>query len=273
MQSLALGPFALSVDRLLILLAVLVALFAGWASSRQRGRNPDSALLTLLLVSVLAARLGFVVRFSDDYLARPLQIIDLRDGGFWWPAGLAIATLGALLYLWRQPALRRPLSIALVSGALVWTSTALPLRLIEQQTQALPDLTLTTPDGDPVNLQQFAGRPIVLNVWASWCPPCVREMPVLAQAQRRYPQVQFLFANLGEDATTVTAFLLERELELDAVLLDLHNRIGQHYGSQAVPTTLFIDANGRLRDSHLGELSSASLQHRLASILPDQLPQ
>ncbi len=273
MQSLALGPFALSVDRLLLLLAVLAALFAGWISSRRGGRNPEPALIAILLIAVLGARLGFVIRFSNDYLADPLQIIDIRDGGFWWLSGLLSGTLATLVYLWRQPEVRRSLSIALITGGLVWGSTAIPLAQIQQSTHSLPDMVLMTPTGAPVNLRDYTGRPIVLNVWASWCPPCVREMPVLEQAQRDYPEVQFLFANLGEDGATVEAFLIQLDVQLEHVLLDQHNQLGQHYGSRGLPTTLFVDAAGQLQDTHLGELSVASLKSRLASILPDQLPQ
>lgn len=273
MQSLALGPFALPVDRVLLLLAVLAALFAGWISSRRNKRNPEPALLTILLVGVLGARLGFVLRFSADYLADPVQIIDMRDGGFWWLSGVMSGTLCALLYLWRQPELRRSLSIALVTGLLVWGSTAIPLAQLQNNTRSLPDMVLMTPAGEPVNLRDYTGQPIVLNVWASWCPPCVREMPVLEQAQHDYPGVQFLFANLGEDSVTVEAFLMQLEVELQHVLLDQQNQLGQHYGSRGLPTTLFIDAEGQLQDTHLGELSVASLKSRLASIQPDQLPQ
>lgn len=273
MQSLALGPFALSVDRLLLLLAVLAALFAGWISSRRGGRNPEPALLSILLVAVLGARLGFVARFYEDYLADPLQIIDIRDGGFWWVSGLLSGLLCAAVYLWQQPDIRRSLTTGLVTGALIWGSTAIPLAQLQSSTRSLPDMALMTPEGLPVNLRDFNGRPIVLNVWATWCPPCVREMPVLEQAQQDYPQIHFLFANLGEDSVTVDNFLNQLGVKLDNVLLDQQNLIGQHYGSRALPTTLFINAEGQLQDSHLGELSLASLKDKLTGIAPNQLPQ
>ncbi len=273
MQSLAIGPFALSVDHLLLLIALLIALFAGWVSSRKTGKNPESALLMIVLVALLGARLGFVVRYSSDYLSDPVQIIDIRDGGFWWVSGLVSGALATLFYVWRQPAIRRSLSIALLSGGIVWGTTAVPLSMIHNNQQSLPNLTLMTQQGEQVNLQDYAGKPIVLNVWATWCPPCVREMPVLQAAQQAIPEVHFLFANLGENAVSIEAFLMEWDMQLDNVLLDQQNAIGQHYGSRALPTTLFIDAQGQLRDSHLGELSAASLKDKLNRLLSDQLPQ
>jgi len=273
MQSLALGPFAISVEHLLLLIAFFCALFAGWISSRKSGHTPEPALFTIALVAILGARLGFVLRFSDEYLADPVQIVDIRDGGFWWVSGLAAGTLATLFYLWRTPLLRRSLSIALVSGGIVWGATAIPLAQIHGSQKRLPDLGLTTLDGTPVNLRSYTGKPVVLNIWATWCPPCVREMPVLEQAQQDYPQLQFLFTNLGEDPIAVESFLRELGVELDNVLLDRQNAISQHYGSLGLPTTLFIDAQGQLRDSHLGELSTASLKDKLNRLLPDQAPQ
>jgi len=70
----------------------------------------------------------------------------------------------------------------------------------------------------------------------------------------------------------VKGFLQQLNIELDNVLLDQRNQLGAHYGSRALPTTLFIDAQGRLQDSHLGELSAASLRDKL-TVIRAQLPQ
>lgn len=272
MLSFSIGPFALSADRAALFVAVLVALFAGWASSRRQGKNPETALFITLLLALIGARLGFVVRHAEEYLSTPLQIIDIRDGGFWWLSGVLAGLVTALFFFLRQPDLRRPLATAVISGVLFWTATALPLQLLQKTGAELPALSFNTLGGDKVSLQAFSGQPVVINIWASWCPPCVREMPVLAQAQREFPGVHFLFANLGEDGMTVAAFLDKLEVKLDHVLLDQQNLLGSHYGSRALPTTLFIDAHGRLQDSHLGELSAASLKEKLTQI-EAQLPQ
>lgn len=272
MLSLSIGPFAISADRLALLIAFLVALFAGWVSSRRGGRNPESALFMTFLLGIVGARIGFVLLYSNEYLQQPLQIIDIRDGGFWWVSGLITGLASALFFLLRQPALRRSMSIGLISGALFWTATALPLQLLQKSAAELPPLSFNTLTGASVSLQQFGGKPVVINIWASWCPPCVREMPVLAEAQQTMQDVNFLFANLGEDAQTVERFLQQLDIQLDNILLDQQNQLGAHYGSRALPTTLFIDAQGRLQDSHLGELSAASLQDRLTAIR-NQLPQ
>ena len=104
---------------------------------------------------------------------------------------------------------------------------------------------------------------MVVNLWASWCPPCRREMPVLAAAQQRETGVMFVFANQGEDAATAQRYLGDSALHLANVLLDSGTELGRTVGSTALPTTLFYDAGGRLVDTHLGELSAASLASKL----------
>ena len=132
--------------------------------------------------------------------------------------------------------------------------------------QPLPALVLAGLQGQPVALQQFAGKPVVLNLWATWCPPCRREMPVLAAAQQRHPDVHFVFANQGESAQKVQAFLAGDRLALDNVLLDAHGEVARHFGHRALPTTLFFDARGMLADVRIGEVSHATLTERLARL-------
>ncbi|WP_155718381.1 TlpA family protein disulfide reductase, partial [Pseudomonas fluorescens] len=103
------------------------------------------------------------------------------------------------------------------------------------------------------------GGPLVINLWATWCPPCRREMPVLENAQRMRPDVTFLFVNQAESMQSVSTYLATQGLNLDNVLFDASGRLGQAVGSMALPTTLFYQADGRLINSHLGELSEASL--------------
>ncbi|HTN35184.1 MAG TPA: TlpA disulfide reductase family protein, partial [Marinobacter sp.] len=95
--------------------------------------------------------------------------------------------------------------------------------------------------------------------------PCIREMPVLEEAQRDNPGITFVFVNQGEHAETVQQFFSKHNLALQNVLLDTSGSLGRIAGSQALPTTLFYTADGKQVDAHLGELSRASLAHNLKS--------
>jgi len=146
---------------------------------------------------------------------------------------------------------------------LLWTAGTLLTRPLGSDT--LPSLMLTELDsGAVLALPQAArGRPLVVNLWASWCGPCRQEMPVLAAAQQREGTVGFLFVNQGESAATVRAYLAAEKLVLREVLLDRGSTLGPAVGSRGLPTTLFYDARGRLVDAHVGVLNAASLEGRL----------
>jgi thiol-disulfide isomerase/thioredoxin len=112
-----------------------------------------------------------------------------------------------------------------------------------------------------------AGRPLVVNLWASWCGPCRAEMPVLAAAQARHAgRIGFAFVNSGESAEQVRSWLQQQGLSLQQVLLDREAALGPLLGSSGLPTTLFYDAQGRLQHAHMGVLNGAALQARLDAL-------
>lgn len=261
MLSVNLGPFASSLDRVILLLAVIVALVVGALLGRRHNVAVSGALMNVVLLGALGARIGFVLRYFEEYRQDWLGILDIRDGGFDPLSGLLVGLVAAAWILWRTPALRRPLGIALLTGIATWGTITGLIRLMDQQSRALPQVTLQTVDGDITGLAELSsrGKPMVVNLWATWCPPCRREMPMLAAAQQEYDEVTFVFVNQGEGRGEIKGYLDQNGLALDNVLLDTRGALGQTVGSMALPTTLFYDANGRLADTHLGELSRATL--------------
>jgi thiol-disulfide isomerase/thioredoxin len=268
-QSLQIGPLALPLALLLGFAALALGGFAARRLARRSGTDVEPLLWRLLLVGAVAARLVFVVRFHDAYLKAPLGILDVRDGG-WAPlAGFAVAALYAVIAGARRTTLRQPLVAALGTVAIVWAVGTLVLGALSASTdRRLPALQLQALDGPAVSLAGFHGKPTVVNLWASWCPPCRHEMPVLQQAQAARPDVNFVFVNQGESAGTVHGFLAAQQLALRNVLLDAHGEVATQMGSRALPTTLFFDAAGRLVDTRIGELSPATLGQRLAAVSP-----
>lgn len=269
MLSVNAGPLALGMSQFLLIVSFILALLVGWWSGRRSACNPEPQLFRLLLVGLLVARVSFVVRYFDLYRESPWSMLDLRDGGFLAVPGLLAGLALGLWQAWRDARLRRPLGLGLLAGVLFWSSGHLILQALERSSR-LPVQALVDLNGRPVQLADYRGRPMVINLWATWCPPCRREMPVLAEAQQREPGVTFLFVNQGEGARTVRDYLTSQGLWLDNVLLDSGSRLGAQVGSGMLPTTLFYDAEGQQRGSHLGELSRASLAHALQRIAPDQ---
>lgn len=262
------GPLPMTL--LVLLVALAIAIAVGWQVARRAPVQPPvkvmPTIVDMLFVGVLAARLGFVLEWLPQYLADPWSIIRIGDGGFSiWAGVLAGVGFGAWRARKAQP-LRRPLAFGVVAGLASWAVLGGALLLMQQSVLKLPATELTTLEGTTTKLSALSGKPMVVNLWATWCPPCRREMPVLAKAQAQYGDVAFAFVNQGEPAQVVNDYLAGVDLQLRNVLLDLFSSVSQEAGSRGLPTTLFFDADGRLVDTHMGELSEASLAQKLQRI-------
>lgn len=155
---------------------------------------------------------------------------------------------------------------------LAWFAIIVPhmLKHSAPTLQALPIAALSTLDGEqPVNSNAYTGRPVVLNLWASWCDPCRRELPIFEQAQARYPAIDFVMINQGESAQKVRTFLESQHLNFKNVLLDPASRTMRAEGSQAIPTTLFFNEKGDLVDTHQGELTMTDLKNTVSHHLSE----
>ncbi|VVE90139.1 TlpA disulfide reductase family protein [Pandoraea bronchicola] len=259
------GPFSVQT------VAVAAAMLVAWLAARYLLRSTDAAsrragasvLLDALFVGLLVARFVYVLRWWPEYVAAPLSVVAIGDGGFDSWAGLPVALGWALWRVRRHSSQRRPMLCGFLAGVAIWAVAQAGLNVMQRTAPPLPSLVLSRADGQPVSLDAYRGRPVVMNLWASWCPPCRREMPVLAKAQADYPDVRFLMINQGESAHTVEAFVQSQGLRFDDLLLDPASLAMQAAGARGLPTTLFFDTNGRLVDTHLGELTAARLRDTL----------
>jgi thiol-disulfide isomerase/thioredoxin len=265
-QALQIGPLSLPLGLLLTLVAIGLGGFFAHRMARAAGVDAEPTLTQVLIVGVLAARLGFVLRWHEQYLKLPSSIFNIRDGG-WEPAvGVAVALLFGLLKARRNAGLRRAVVIAPVIAGAVLLLGGIASVLLKPPPVFLPPLVLQSMDERAVPLAGFVGKPTVINLWASWCPPCRREMPALQRAQATNADVNFVFVNQGEELPAIVQYLGQHGLILRNVLLDPQGSVGAALGQGALPTTLFFDADGRLVSIRLGELSSATLDQRLAEI-------
>ena len=268
MLSLNLGPLAIPMNLALLYGAFFIAWLSGWLIGKKRGTNPESALFSMLIIGAVVARTAFVIQYFQQYADDIWQVIDIRDGGFLLLPGIIAAVLVGIYKAWRQAPLRIPLAAGVCIGLLAW-GAGISVQSALQSSQQIPDISVRDINGDSVALQDLAGKPLVINLWATWCPPCRREMPVLAAAQQANPHLRFVFVNQGEGQALVDKFLTQQQLSLDNNLLDTGGRLGQAVGSLSLPTTLFYSADGLLKNNHLGELSHASLAHALRHISPE----
>jgi len=112
--------------------------------------------------------------------------------------------------------------------------------------QPAPAFTLTGDDGRIVSLAQFRGRIVIVNFWATWCFPCIDELPSLLALQRRLPQVTIVAISQDQDAAAYRSFLAEYHVDL-LTLRDPSMRIQRLYGTQKIPESYVVDRNGILR--------------------------
>lgn len=132
-----------------------------------------------------------------------------------------------------------------------------------------PDFALQTADGQTVRLRDLRGKVVLLNFWATWCPPCKAEMPDLDALHREYGASQgfvVLGVNMEEGAEAVAAFAAERKITFP-LLLDSDGQVsGRLFAVRSLPTSLIIDREGFIRDAWTGQISKGAMLARLKRV-------
>jgi thiol-disulfide isomerase/thioredoxin len=131
----------------------------------------------------------------------------------------------------------------------------------------------TTPpgaSGTSQPLAAFKGKPVVVNFWASWCGPCVKEMPALSAMQREYQKKGITFIGLGVDSEkNINDFLKKVPVDYPVYVTgfggaDLARSFGNNAGG--LPFTVVIDSTGTVRETKLGEVNEAELRKTLDAL-------
>lgn len=124
-------------------------------------------------------------------------------------------------------------------------------------------------DPDDVVSLRGAGGPVVMNVWASWCVPCRREMPLLQEAYEKYgDRVSFIGVNHQDQRDAALEFLRETGVTYRSGF-DPQGSTARSYGAFGLPTTYFITASGRIVATKTGELTAAELASELDRLLQE----
>ncbi|MBA2598813.1 MAG: TlpA family protein disulfide reductase [Chloroflexia bacterium] len=146
------------------------------------------------------------------------------------------------------------------------------LSLLPKIGQIAPDfVTLTAADGRPVRLSDYRGRPVWLNFWGSWCPPCRAEMPELQAAyERLHPRgLALLAVSLNEPAEDAAAFATLNKATFTILSDPRRENTGAAYPIFNFPTHILIDEDGVVRDIVLASIEEEEIVKRAEAILPD----
>lgn len=128
------------------------------------------------------------------------------------------------------------------------------------------DFTLMNLTGEKVSLSDYLGTPVMVNFWATWCPPCRSEMPLIQEYQDKYEgKFVVLAINGGESKEDIQSFADANQFSL-IFLLDPDLSVPNLYQVRGLPTSLFIDVNGIHQATHIGELNAALFDTYLQKI-------
>jgi len=122
--------------------------------------------------------------------------------------------------------------------------------LVQISERTAPNFELKDVAGKAINLQDKRGKVILLNFWASWCPPCVKEIPSMNRLAESFDEDKFeiVSVNFKESPETISAFLKSVQVDFP-VLIDLDGRVSDSYEIFAFPSSFIIDAQGKMRYS------------------------
>jgi len=203
--------------------------------ARGANRNRQIAIGVLIVGLILAAVAIFMLISKDADSGNPTA--DAGDV----PGNLAVATLDGIQNSGAQPVQGKP----------------------------APNFAFRYPDGKTIALADFKGHPVIVNFWATWCPPCRREMPGLVKAYETYKDdgLMIIEVDVGEPPETVAPFVEEHKMTMP-VALDMRQEITRLYRTDSFPTSFFIDKDGVIQVRWVGYLPEDQLELNLKKIMP-----
>jgi cytochrome c biogenesis protein CcmG/thiol:disulfide interchange protein DsbE len=133
-----------------------------------------------------------------------------------------------------------------------------------------PDFSVTDLEGNPIQLAELRGRPVIVNFWASWCVPCVDEFPVLRDAHARYADDGLMVVGIVyQDRSQAAASFMSRHDATWAAAADPDGRVAEAYGVIGPPETFLIGRDGTIAARALGQFTAAWLDEKVAAIMEE----
>ena len=163
------------------------------------------------------------------------------------------------------------IAIATIVSLLAGPAAASAAMIPSGTRQAAPDFMLKDLNGKPHKLSDYRGKVVLLNFWATWCPPCRAEIPSMESMYRALKNRNFVIigVEVGEDVASVWPFVEEQKITYP-ILLDRDSAVSNTWKAVGIPTSFLIDPQGRVADMFVGgrDWSDPALRARITSLLP-----
>lgn len=138
--------------------------------------------------------------------------------------------------------------------------------------QVAPDFTMPALDGGEIRLADYKGKVVLINIWATWCPPCVREIPRLQRTYEQYNAQGFVLIGMNttfqDDKAKVETFVRDQGMTYP-IALDIDGKGAEDYAGRLMPTSYLIDQNGKIVSVTVGEVDEAKLKEQVAVLLKE----
>jgi thiol-disulfide isomerase/thioredoxin len=289
-EGFSIGPLLIPTRPVAVILSLLLAVWISRRIAERMGldaRWSQQVAEGCALSGIIGARLGFVLMTWSAFRAAPWTALYFWQPGYSPYSGLLLGAAYAIWRVWQRPVDERRSYLGALGGGyavgvvlavtVLGTMNMFTGPQVVQTGERVPDFTLVDLNANAVRFSDLEGQAVVLNFWATWCPPCRREMPLLDEFHKEYAArgLSVVGIDVGEDPNVVRRFVqsmgVEYPIWVDATNerteFDSTQGIHQRFGGVGLPTTVFIDPAGIVRDRHLGELNRALLQKQAEDLL------
>ncbi|NLM01075.1 MAG: redoxin domain-containing protein [Treponema sp.] len=146
-------------------------------------------------------------------------------------------------------------------------SSEAPVKATESKGPQAIDFSLEMTDGKMFRLFENLDKPILVNYWATWCPPCVREFPDLEEMYAKYKdRMNFIAVNSGENKNTIESFMNKHKYKIP-VAMDSSSSVGRMYQISGIPTTFIVATDGSMVYGHVGMMTNAQMTQAIEDAL------
>lgn len=150
--------------------------------------------------------------------------------------------------------------VAMIAAAAFTVGTSLSASTSTPKVgQQAPNFSLYGLDGELYELNDYLGRPVIVNFWGSFCPPCVNEMPLIQAKYEEYAHTGLIVLGVNLDESTVTIRNFTKGMNLTFPILLDKNVVRKQYGVYQYPSTFFIDSTGKINEIIVGEMTEGKL--------------